>query len=174
MAPHFPFVFGEKGQPFRPSRRSKFGMWERMDDKLRQEYVQNYRDQLAFITKKTMETIENILSSSTEPPIIILQSDHGPKSMIDEKTFEENTNSSLTERMSILNAIYLPRVAREEIYDSITPVNTFRLVFNSVFGTSYELMQDKNYYSTWVHPYKFINVTDKINTFVNDLPPDTF
>jgi hypothetical protein len=65
--------------------------------------------------------------------------------------------------MCILNAYYLPDFDHEQLYDEITPVNTFRVVFNQYFGTEYGLLRDQGYFSTMRRPYKFINVTDRIN-----------
>ena len=49
------------------------------------------------------------------------------------------------------------------LYDSISPVNTFRLVFNYYFDTNYELLNDLSYYITgYKEPYKFTDVTDRV------------
>ena len=164
-SPHPPFVFDENGKPINSDTPYRFHTSQgRLDEKSRKKYIQMYRHQLAFITKKTMEAIENILSSSIDPPVIVLQSDHGPSSLLDAKSFAENTNTSFRERMSILNAFYLPQVGDQELYDGITPVNTFRIIFNRYFGTNYELMKDENYWSPVFQSFKFFNVTDRINT----------
>ena len=70
--------------------------------------------------------------------------------------------------MSILNALYLPQVDHQTLYDSITPVNTFRMILNSYFGTNYELVKDENYWSNGGYSFEFFNVKDKINAFTND------
>jgi len=49
------------------------------------------------------------------------------------------------------------------LYPPITPVNSFRLVFNLYFDTDFELLHDKSYASYSGHPYKFFDVTDKVN-----------
>jgi len=41
------------------------------------------------------------------------------------------------------NAFYVPENTRDLFSEPITPVNTFRLLFNSIFGTSYEILEDK-------------------------------
>ncbi len=154
MAPHPPFVFGEHGERITPNREfmisdgSDFMLWER-----RPAYIEGYRNQLRFINGKIKATIEAILARSPEPPIIILQGDHGPGSELDWDSFEK-TNTK--ERLSILNAYYLPDGGQEKLYSSITPVNTFRLTFDWYFGTDYGLLEDRSYYSTWDHPYTFI------------------
>ncbi|MCZ6529467.1 MAG: hypothetical protein O6949_03925 [Chloroflexi bacterium] len=60
--------------------------------------------------------------------------------------------------MTILNALLLPG-GTEAIYPHITPVNTFRVVFNQVFGGNYERLPDRALYSEYVTPYDFIDVT---------------
>ena len=64
--------------------------------------------------------------------------------------------------MSILNAYHLPGGGSGLLYDYITPVNTFRVIFNLYFGTSYALMKDENWYSTQDHPYNLTNVTEEV------------
>ena len=48
--------------------------------------------------------------------------------------------------MRIFNAYYLPEGGNENLYETITPVNTFRVVFNTYFGGRYELLPDKSWY----------------------------
>ena len=47
--------------------------------------------------------------------------------------------------LPILNAYHLPDKGRSSIYPTITPVNTFRLLFNEYFGANFEILEDKNY-----------------------------
>ena len=51
-------------------------------------------------------------------------------------------------RMSILNAYYVNDQAKKDLYATITPVNTFRVVFNNYFGTTYPLLEDKSYHTS--------------------------
>ena len=64
--------------------------------------------------------------------------------------------------MRIFNAYRLPPDGNKLLYDSITPVNSFRLIFNYYFGTDYELLSDRSYRSGgYEDPYrKFIDVTE--------------
>ena len=115
----------------------------------RNEYIEGYKRQLIFINKKVQEMIDRIIINSPDPPIIILQSDHGPLSQL-------GLESIYKERMSILNAYYLPNNGQKLLYDNITPVNTFRIIFNYYFGANLKLLIDESYYSTFDQPYKFI------------------
>lgn len=160
-APHPPFVFGQNGEEIYHQTPSLTfdGNWLIGKGGItREEYIKAYIDQLIFINKKVGETLDVILSKSKDPPIIILQADHGPRSTL---VWENPDQTYFKECMSILNAYYFPNSDYKDLYRYITPVNTFRVVFNHYFGTNYELLKDENYFSTARYPYKFINVSEK-------------
>ncbi len=127
----------------------------------KQEYITGYQQQLLFLNSKLKDTIEHILAASERPPVIILQADHGPGSEVDLYCAEE---TNMEERMAIFNAYYLPGVNDATIPDDITPVNSFRMVFNSYFRTDFEILPNESYYSTWLAPYDFIRVTEQITS----------
>ena len=117
------------------------------------------------VNQKVEVMVDEILAQSKEPPIIIFQADHGPASTFEEPDgggWESPTTEMLRERMQILNAYYLPSGGDRLLYDSITPVNTFRVIFNSYFNATFELVDDGIYFSTHTRPYEFINVTDRV------------
>jgi hypothetical protein len=53
------------------------------------------------------------------------------------------------EKFGILNAYYLPGVdpASAGLNDRISPVNSFRIVFNAYFGADLPLLPDQTYLS---------------------------
>ncbi len=62
--------------------------------------------------------------------------------------------------MSILNAYYLPGFDQSKLYKSVSPVNSFRLVFNHYFGTKYPLLEDETFlYDTKLKAWD--NITDR-------------
>ena len=165
-APHPPFVFGQHGEKVDPATgfTDHDGNWLIRKGKLtKAEYLKGYRDQLIFINGKIKKALDGILSKSKKPPIIILQADHGPRSML---VWEDPKKTYFKECMSILNTYYLPNHGDIHLYDGITPVNTFRIIFNHYFDTDYELLEDKSYFSTAKHPYRLIDVTDKIDSVI--------
>ena len=103
------------------------------------------------------EVITHLLLENNTPPIIILQGDHGSVLTLD---WENPTNDMIRERMTILNAYYLPENGNEILYDDITPVNSFRLLFNNYFESDYEILDDKMYYFVSSEPPPNIEVTD--------------
>ena len=65
-------------------------------------------------------------------------------------------------RHGILNAYYFPEQGYDRLYESITPVNTFRVVFSQFFGMDYELLPDRNYKSNWKPPFEIKEITEQI------------
>jgi len=162
LAPHPPFVFGPNGEEIEPDREYRLADGSHfLSEASRDEYRRQYRDQLAFVSDKLKVAIEDILANPSRPTIIILQADHGPGSMLD---WDKPANTNFKERLSILYALYLPMDGFEGLYDDMTPVNTFRVLFNRLFGTNYEHLKDESYFSPWRRPYKFINVTADVRS----------
>ncbi len=162
LSPHPPFLFGKNGEDVSPrdvpyvlNDGEIFREW--YGD--RAVYIAGYRDQAAFLLDRAERMIDQILANSPQPPVIILQSDHGSGLGLSTKSVEQ---TDLHERMSILNAYYLPEKGREALYESISPVNSFRVVFNAYFAAGLELLPDRSYFSTWDEPYEFIDVTDRV------------
>ncbi len=163
LSPHPPFIFESDGQVVDVVATCLDGT----DGSLYfdvcpggvEKYQKQYIGQLSYLNKRFETIINKILATSKNPPIIILQADHGPGSMLD---WDSLANSNAVERMSILNAYYVPEETKKILYPSITPVNTFRVLFNSVFGANFEILEDKNYFATWSHPYDFVDVTSQV------------
>ena len=124
-----------------------------------------YIDEVTYVNKKLQQEISTILENSTEPPIIIIQSDHGSRVNWDGVFIE---NSCARERISILNALYLPDDDASQLYDSITPVNTFRVIFNTYFNMEFDLLEDRSYLAARERPFDFLDVTDKYDVLCTD------
>jgi hypothetical protein len=158
VAPHPPFVFGADGERLNPG-----GVYHlldgshlrRMDRALQSEYVTRYRDQLVFVNTLVLTALQRILAQSTARPYVILQGDHGPGSRLD---WESAESTDMAERTSILNAYYFPGQDYSKLYDSITPVNTFRVIISQLFDTTLALLPDRTYFNTFSRPYYFYDV----------------
>lgn len=148
LLPHPPFVFGRNGEP----TNEKLAFKDVWDKKKR------YLDQLIFTNKMMKKVIKKILSEAGDESVIIIQGDHGPFITLG----KEINDRIIKARMRILNAFYFPEDVKNIFYNSITPVNTFRLIFNNYLNTSYELVEDRNYFTNYTIPYKFLDVTEKI------------
>jgi hypothetical protein len=151
LIPHPPNVFGPNGETVIPGNPISSEIW---DEKIA------YIDQVKFVNKEIIKVIEKILDKN-EKSIIILQSDHGSGFDIDWKNPDE---SMVLQRLSILNAYYAPEISENRFYENITPVNSFRIIFNDYFNADYKILEDQNYWSNGFAPFDFHNVTEIIDT----------
>ena len=161
ICPHIPFRFGPDGE----------GLSMRDTDFLRSDheygpkdadtvarFVRYYRGQVQFVNSRTRQVVEELLSLSARPPVIIIQADHGPNAMFD----YYDPRSALCEKLPILNAYYFPDGDYSQLYESITPVNTFRVVLNKYLGTDYRLLEDRSYFHGEKRVYDFLEMTDQL------------
>ncbi|HQF63644.1 MAG TPA: hypothetical protein PLT26_14180 [Anaerolineaceae bacterium] len=91
-----------------------------------------YPNMVSYINNRMLVILQEIIENAETPPIIVLQSDHG---------------WTTEHRLQNLNALYLPGNSTLPISDTLTPVNTFRIVFNTYFGGHYPLLPDVSYNS---------------------------
>lgn len=143
VSPHPPYVFGPTGGPIAPAqegltRAEQSGLY--------------YRDQAMYISSRIMEIVPGIIANSTTPPVIVIQGDHGP-----------TLPSHPRERMGILNAYFLPGVDAN-MYSTITPVNTFRVIFNVYFGQNLEYLDDTSLYSSYRRPFNYRVISNSCKT----------
>jgi len=151
VIPHPPFVVRADGSPAPPTQ--PYLLRDGNETGLTSEaYVRGYVGQLAYINGQVRELVAALQYSSATPPVIILQGDHGPGSRLD---WDDPLHSDRFERHAILNAIYLAGEEEPRLTEGMTPVNTFRIVFNHFFGAAYPLLPDKSEFSTWRWPYDF-------------------
>jgi hypothetical protein len=160
IAPHPPFVFDAHGNAINMQRPYNPGDGEGFTGSV-EEYQALYIQQLQFANSQMLDSIRAILSISSSPPIIIIQGDHGSGSLLKNSSIAE---SCMYERTSILSAYYMPQGKTDLLYPTITPVNSFRVVFNTYFDTEFPLLADQTYFSPFVNPYDFVDITNKIET----------
>lgn len=155
VIPHPPYVFDEAGEFVPQHYRFSFmdgDAFQGTDE----EYIRGYRQQLTYLNQRLEAIITMLLARSGDPPIVILQGDHGPGLQL---SYQSVSESNLEERLGILNAVFLPFDMRVDLEGDSTPVNTFRYLFNNVFGTEFPRLPDRSYYSTWSEPLDFISYT---------------
>ena len=147
MLPHGPYVWGPNGEH---KKIASLSMLDIEEDK------QGYLDQLKFTNKMVQEMIEKIIDEKKRSKIIIIQSDHGTAFPMD---WENPTEKMKHDRLSNINYILLPDKNENFLYNTMTPVNTFRVLFNDYFGTNFEILEDRVFFSDYEKPYNFIDVT---------------
>ena len=109
---------------------------------------EGYAGQTQYVNRRILEILRTILAQSAVPPVIVIQGDHG---------------WTMPNRNKNLNAYYLPGHAGA-VYSTITPVNTFRLIFNAYFDANLPLLDDKSFYSEVDSMYEFTPVASSCDT----------
>ena len=130
--PHPPFFYDRHGKPLNRG----FGQGFKPED---------YLEYLIYGNHLMTNVVSDILAKAKTPPIIILQGDHGFRAL-------PGTNHT-AEAMTILNAYHLPGAQPGWVYEGITPVNSFRMIFNRYFGMQYPYRPDLQLPDKpWVEP----------------------
>ena len=164
MTPHPPWIFGPNGEEITPGKpllitdnpEFRDSGWEP-----KRQYIQ----QVQFANKKTIEVVENILENNKNV-IIIIQGDHGTAW---ETNWMEPSKDDAWQRLRNFDAIYFPdEDKRVQLNDDRTLVNSFRIVFNSYFGSDYEMLENKMYWGWNAKPYYFEDVTNYLQKQHND------
>ncbi|KNZ70034.1 Sulfatase [Thermincola ferriacetica] len=130
LSPHTPFVFDRNGGQVNQINSRN---WK--DKKY-------YLNQYIYISNQVDSLVSELISQSKMNPIIIVQSDHGPRPNNSPKE-EENFEIPDIDKHKIFNAYYLPNLDKGLLREDISPVNTFRIIFNNYFGQKLKLLHDK-------------------------------
>lgn len=155
LLPHPPIIFDAEGTLI-----SQAELKSHSDE-------ENYVNQLIYSNTRMKEMVDDLLSGPDDKdPIVIIQSDEGPhppRLVRDETNFNwfQATPEELQEKLLILNAYYLPGVSQDRLYQTISPVNTFRLLFDLYYGADLPLLPDRSYvYKSRNDLYNFRKVPD--------------
>jgi Sulfatase len=150
LVPHGPYVFDRNGS------------YVEVEDERSRTFRRNYLEQLAFVNTKITELVDRLLTGSeAEDPIVILQSDEGPGEA--PGNWAKASPQSWRKKFPIFNAYYLPGIRDADLYPSISPVNTFRQVFNLYFDANLAILPDRSFiYQDLRHLYKFTDVTGRV------------
>ncbi len=156
LMPHNPYVFDHRGReiaqiPATLQFKMKTGGWR---DK------PAYVEQLRYVNQRILAVVDDLLARPGPRPIIILQADHGSASTAYYPVRREMPLPS--ERLAILNAILVPEPVRARLVDTITPVNTLRLILAELFGEPLPPLPDRSFYSWYRRPYEWREVTAEL------------
>jgi len=136
MAPHTPFIFLPDGSL---NTDSRFYNLENGTPSNSALWTEDISTGIEFLNSRMTGILSEIINNSKIPPIIVLQGDHGY--LIGERRYNN------------LMAFYLPNGGNLSLYDTITPVNTFRLINNLYFGTDLKLRNDVSLDADFGRPY---------------------
>ena len=151
--PHAPYLFDKDGNPVTPQSNKLKGLegWQNTD---------GYLNEIQFINKKMMNIMTKILSESDES-IIIIQGDTGSSILNN-----PDISDYMKKRLSILYAIYIPNADTKSFSKNISPVNTYRIIFNNYFETNLEILDNRYYWYTdsdGIDDNRFKDITEIID-----------
>lgn len=149
LPPHHPYLFDREGRVLRNATLSnqfefQKQLWEHRD---------GYIDQLQFVNSRINQVLDRLTRESASPPIILLQSDHGPNLRRGLRPAERYRI-----RLANLSAVLLPGAPPDLIPADATPVNLFRYVFDHYFDAGLPLLPDRHFVSPFSQPYRFVEV----------------
>jgi hypothetical protein len=160
LSPHPPYKYTESIYEGRANSMDG-GPW--LD---REAYVREVQG----LNQTVLDTIDEILARSETPPIIIIQGDHGPATLLYESGLTwgmparelaaQMPEDVRFERFAILNAYYGPPEMMATLYPSISPVNSFRVVMSYLTDHVYPLLPDRSFIATFERPIEYIEVPE--------------
>jgi hypothetical protein len=150
LLPHEPYIYDRMchhREPYWPAEDA--GAEE---PRLKAAYV----EQIECLNRKLTLLIDRLIAGSRQPPIIILQADHGHgRNGRNQPHIAEVPADRAAERADIFAAYYVPPVVGAALHDSITPVNVFRVLFDHLFDLPLPPLDDVTYWSAHDRPYDF-------------------
>ena len=117
-----------------------------------------YLEQLIYSNKKILEIVDKILENTAKDPVIIVMSDHGYRAEID---WENPSNEDYIAGFNILTAYHIPN-EMDNLPETISLTNIFRIIFNSYLDTEFEMLEDRQIWYTQQRPFDFTDVTDEL------------
>jgi hypothetical protein len=156
MTGHSPFIFDENGQSINPPRIMLFDSNNEFTALVdRSAYEKGYRDQVTYISKEILKSVDLLLANSKNPPIVLLFGDHGPSGA-------SIRMNNAWERMSIFSSYYFPGHKTSQLFADISPVNSMRVVFNTYFGTEFPILPYKGNFAPDTNLYDYQDVTKDV------------
>jgi hypothetical protein len=148
ILPHYPYVFDRHGNVLRDATVANHfdvqaHLWEERD---------SYLEQLLYVNDTVLATIARIQERSARPPVIVVQSDHGPQLGLPK--IEERRA-----RLANLAAFHLPDAPPDLIPQGDSPVNFFRRILSFYLGAELPPLDNRHYYSSFRRPYVLEEVT---------------
>ena len=124
LMPHWPYLQDSLG------RLAEYNAYKVVSkDQGKADYLSYLKHTNNFVSA----FVDKLLHLTNGKAVIMVMSDHGYRKIENDSKFRGNYN---------LNAVYLPDQNYKSFYDSVSNVNQFRLIFNTVFKTQLPLKQD--------------------------------
>ncbi len=129
--PHPPFYFDAQGE-LKPSDV----IYKQSEEK----NIKAYLDYVTYTNARIKELIHSIKNNSKKEPVIIFMGDHGFRKQVD--------GEKLSHYFANQNAVFFPRKDYGLFYDSVTAVNQFRIILNTLFKQKLPILKDSTVFLT--------------------------
>lgn len=131
------FVMGHLLLPRRPAAVDRYGhpRMVSMDDYADSTHDRLYLEQLIYANTLIDSLAQTAVKARKRPLVLIIEGDHGNR-------YAEWGRHIREKQFMNLNMYYFSDRNYSSLYDSISPVNTFRVVFNKYFNTNLPLLKD--------------------------------
>ena len=124
--PHGPFTFDSAGNKLTP-----------VPNLPPQERMRGYVQQVQHVNKLMLGLVDSLLSDQSDPPVIIIMGDHGHR-------FNYLGNNDW--EFPNFKAFFFPDKNYQLLHDSVTNINTFPIIFNTLFGQQLPMQEDHFYF----------------------------
>ncbi len=125
LIPHWPFLYDKHGNAVKEIA---------VEGDSNKDQITPYLEYLEYGNTQIRKIVDTILHHSGNNAVILLMSDHGYRWTTDPE------KRGLI--FSSLNAVHLPSRKYDQFTDSITNVNQFRILFNTLFAQNLPVLKD--------------------------------
>jgi hypothetical protein len=117
----------------------------------------SYVEQVECLNRQVLALVTDLIRSSPVPPVIVLQGDHGTKSLGFHRSasVDQVPLPAARERFGTFGAYYLPRGGKAGFGDTITVVNVLGNVLRYYFGAELRREPDVHHLSVDAAPFDF-------------------
>lgn len=154
--PHPPFIYSPDCS-IRDEIVSDYGpLRDRTDDAAgRERYRRLYAESVECVSRQ-MHFFAREIVRRDPGAIVVIQSDHGSDTRVDwspATPLHAWTREAIEERFGVINVVRVPERCRQWLYDSISPVNTFRLIVGCLQDRQPDLLPDRSFVAAYEnHP----------------------
>ncbi len=152
LVPHGPYVFTPDGDCLS------------YEESVRRGPQRGYVEQVAYANTIIEDIVTALQADDRRPSVILIQADEGPMPERNHSTpWQQASAEELRIKTGILNAYHFPNGDYSELRPDITPVNSYRAVFNTIFGTDFPQLPDRIFAfpGDW-NIYEFHDVTERV------------
>jgi len=127
LMPHYPYIYDSTGKEQFEYSYFNPNLPRKKDDSCYLQY-------LVYTNNKIKDLVNLIFEKGKKNSAVIIMSDHGNRHF-------ESTDKSVSANNNF-NAVFLPQKNYSLFYDSVSNVNQFRIIFNSLFDQHLPVLKD--------------------------------